>query len=478
MRLSATVSAGRLAPQNPAPCRAMSFVPAQANAVRRNCRSRGKSDGLLAPQNPPPCRATPFAPAQAVLGLRRLCRSRGKSGGLLGLLKLGRPFATALLLTCATGYGAPNIVPDPPSISAKSYVLMDGQTRRILSERDGDEPLPPASLTKIMTSFVVAAELAAGRISLDDQVPISVKAWRTGGSKMFVREGTEVALADLLRGIIIQSGNDASVAVAEYIGGAEDAFADMMNIYAKELGMSATRFVNATGLPDDGHYSSAKDLSILAAALIERFPEHYRMYSEKSFQYGEIERPQPNRNRLLWRDKSVDGVKTGLTGAAGYCLVASALRDGTRVIATVMGALSDEDRMRDAQKLLAYGFRYFETHDLYDAGESLATPRVWYGTVDKVAVGIDRPIRLTVPRGRYDELNAVLDVPDEIEAPIALGDPLGTVRITLDDETLVERPLVAQAVVPEAGFFARRGDDIKRFMSGLFGDSSDDTARP
>ena len=385
-----------------------------------------------------------------------------------------RTVAVALaVLVSAAVRSAPAIVPDPPSISAKSYILMDGQTRTILAERDSEEPLPPASLTKIMTSYVAAAELAAGRIALDDQVPISVKAWRTSGSKMFVREGTEVSLSDLLRGIVVVSGNDASVAVAEYIAGAEDAFADMMNLHAKDLGMSGSRFVNSSGLPDDGHYSSAKDMAILSAALIERFPEHYRMYSERSFQYGEIERPQINRNRLLWRDKSVDGVKTGMTEAAGFCLVASALREGTRLIAAVMGAENDEDRLRDTQKLLAYGFRYFETHDLYRGGEPLATPRVWYGTVEEVAVGIDEPIRLTVPRGRYDDLSAVLDLPDDIEAPIDVGDSLGVVRVTLDDEILAERSLLAQTAVAEAGFFARRGDDLERFFGGLFGDSDD-----
>ena len=381
--------------------------------------------------------------------------------------------AAVVVLVAVAVRGAPDIVPDPPSISAKSYILMDGQTRTILAERDSEEPLPPASLTKIMTSFVAAAELAAGRIALDDQVPISVKAWRTSGSKMFVREGTEVSLSDLLRGIVVVSGNDASVAVAEYIAGAEDAFADMMNLHADDLGMTTTRFVNSSGLPDDGHYSSAKDMAILSAALIERYPEHYSMYSEKSFQYGEIERPQVNRNRLLWRDKSVDGVKTGMTEAAGFCLVASALREGTRLIAAVMGAENDEDRLRDTQKLLAYGFRYFETHDLYSADETLDTPRVWYGTAEEVAVGIDDPIRLTLPRGRYEDLSAVLDIPDDIEAPVAVGDVLGVVRVTLDDEILAERSLMAQTAVAEAGFFSRRGDDFARFFDGLFGDSDD-----
>ena len=405
--------------------------------------------------------------------LARRSRRRVRPKGTANARASGTFAAALVVLVAATVRSAPAIVPDPPSISAKSYILMDGHTRTVLAERDSGEPLPPASLTKIMTSFVAAAELAAGRVALDDQVPISVKAWRTRGSKMFVREGTEVALSDLLRGIVVVSGNDASVAVAEYIAGAEDAFADMMNRYAKDLGMTNTRFVNSSGLPDDGHYSSAKDMAILSASLIERFPEHYLMYSEKSFQYGEIERPQVNRNRLLWRDKSVDGVKTGMTEAAGFCLVASALREGTRLIAAVMGADNDEDRLRDTQKLLVYGFRYFETHDLYRGGEPLATPRVWYGTVEEVAVGIEEPIRLTVPRGRYDDLSAVLDIPDDIEAPIAVGDSLGVVRVTLDDDILAERSLLAQTAVAEAGFFARRGDDLARFFGGLFGDSDD-----
>lgn len=426
-------------------------------AARRNRRARKHSEFEAAAYLPPACRST----------------RTDRSWGTANVCTYRTVAAALVVLVAATVRSAPAIVPDPPSISAKSYFLMDGHTRTVLAERDSDEPLPPASLTKIMTSYVAAAELAAGRIALDDQVPISVKAWRTQGSKMFVREGTEVSLSDLLRGIIVVSGNDASVAVAEYIAGAEDAFADMMNLHAKDLGMTMTRFVNSSGLPDDGHYSSAKDMAILSAALIERYPEHYLMYSEKSFQYGEIERPQVNRNRLLWRDKSVDGVKTGMTEAAGYCLVAAALRDGTRLIAAVMGAENDEDRLRDTQKLLAYGFRYFETHDLYSGGEPLDTPRVWYGTVEEVAVGIDEPIRLTVPRGRYNDLSAVLDIPDDLEAPIALGDVLGVVRVTLDDEILAERSLTAQTAVAEAGFFSRRGDDFERFFDGLFGDSDD-----
>ena len=375
-----------------------------------------------------------------------------------------------------SAFAATGTIPEPPSIASKSHILMDAETLHVMAEHDADAPLPPASLTKIMTSYIAASELASGRIATDDDVPISVKAWRTGGSKMFVREGTTVKLIDLLRGIVIQSGNDASVAVAEYIGGGEDAFADMMNHEARALGMQSSRFVNATGLPDDGHYSSARDMAFLSAALIKRFPDHYRLYAEKSFQYGEIERPQYNRNKLLWRDKSVDGVKTGLTEAAGYCLVASALRDGTRLIAVVMGAESDEQRTRDAQKLLAYGFRYFQTRELFGADAIVASPQVWYGTVDSVEVTLRQPVRVTVPRGNADKIEAVVDLPQDLEAPIATGDVVGTLRVALEGEVLLERPLVARSEVPEAGFFDKLWDGISLMFKNLFSD--DDVATP
>ena len=375
--------------------------------------------------------------------------------------------ATFVLIAglAGTAQAAPNIIPDPPPISSKSYVLMASETGRVLAERDAAAPLPPASLTKIMTSYVAAAELAAGRIALDADVPISVKAWRTGGSRMFVREGTTVKLEDLLRGIVIQSGNDESVAVAEFIAGDEDAFGDMMNVHAKELGLKNSRFVNSTGLPDDGHYSSAEDLALLSAALIERYPDHYAMYSERSFAYGDID--QPNRNKLLWRDKSVDGVKTGMTDAAGFCLVASASRDGTRLIAATMGADSDGQRFQDAQKLIAYGFRYFENRQLYEAGEVLATPEVWYGVEDTVAVRIDDALTITMPRGRYDDLEAAVDLPRDLEAPIDAGAAVGSVRVTLDEEVLAEIPLVAESAVPEANVFARMGDAVYLFFRDL-----------
>ena len=368
---------------------------------------------------------------------------------------------------------APSLIPDIPPISSKGYILMDANTRHVIAEKDSDTPLPPASLTKIMTSYVAASEIAAGRARLDDQVPISVKAWRTGGSKTFVREGTKVRLEDLLRGIVIQSGNDASVALAEFFGGDEDGFANMMNSHVKELGLTATHFVNATGLPAEGHYSSARDLAMLSAELIRRHPKHYAMYSEKSFKYGDIK--QPNRNRLLWRDKTVDGVKTGLTDAAGYCLVASALRDDTRFIVVTMGAETDNARFRDAQKLLAYGFRYFESRQLYAAGEVVTTRPVWYGEADEVSATTAEPVRVTMPRGRHEDLQAVIDLPADLQAPIGAGEQLGLVRVSLDGESLVEIPLVADATVAEAGAFSKVGDWFYLLFRDLLGlDSGDE----
>ena len=375
--------------------------------------------------------------------------------------------ASAALATTAGAAGAPNTVPNPPAISSKSFILMDADTRHVVAELDSNKPLPPASLTKIMTSYVAASELAAGRVKANDEVPVSVKAWRTGGSKMFIREGTTVSLENLLRGIVIQSGNDASVAVAEYIGGDENGFANMMNAHAEELGLANSQFTNATGLPDDNHYSSTRDMAVLTAELIARHPDHYAMYRERSFEYGGIR--QANRNRLLWRDKSADGVKTGLTDAAGYCLVASARRDGTRFIVATMGARTDDARFSDAQKLLAYGFRYYESQSLYDADEVVATRRVWYGVTDSVTARVREPVRVTIPRGRFKDLDAVVDLPAHLEAPVAAAEPIGFVRITLAGEVLAEAPLTADIGVEEAGVFSKMGDWFYLLFRDLLG---------
>ena len=293
------------------------------------------------------------------------------------------------------------VIPPPPSVAASSHLLLDFETSRILTENNADEPLPPASLTKIMTVFIIAGEIAAGRLTLDELVTVSTNAWQTPGSRMFLKEKSQVPVLDVLKGIIIQSGNDASVALAEHVAGSEGAFADMMNQQAQLLGMVSSQFQNATGLPAAGHYTTARDLTVLTQAMIREFPELYALYSERKFTHNEIE--QPNRNRLLWRDRTVDGVKTGHTEAAGYCLVASAERDDMRLVSVVMGTDSDEARMRESQKLLSYGFRYFETRSLYSADDVLKTARVWYGEKDQLALGLAKPVVLTIPRGSYDD---------------------------------------------------------------------------
>jgi serine-type D-Ala-D-Ala carboxypeptidase (penicillin-binding protein 5/6) len=370
-------------------------------------------------------------------------------------------------LLAAAAHAAAPIIPPPPSVAASSYLLMDADTRRVLVEYNSHEPLPPASLTKIMTSYLAAVELHAERISHDDQVPVSVKAWQTGGSRMFIREGTTVRLEDLLRGVIIQSGNDASVALAEHIAGSESAFADMMNQQAVQLGMQNTSFRNATGLPAEDHYTTAWDLALLSRAMIQRFPEHYAMYSERSFEFNNI--TQQNRNRLLLRDRTVDGMKTGHTEAAGYCLVTSALRDNMRLITVVMGTDSDEARMRETQKLLSYGFRYFETQRVYEAGTPLKTTPLWYGMEDEIQLGVTEDVYVTIPRGHYEDLQAELQVARVIEAPVEQGQEFGELRLRFDDETIYRAPLVALSQAEEAGLFSRLGDGIYLFFSNLLG---------
>ena len=366
-----------------------------------------------------------------------------------------------------TATAAPIIIPAAPQIGAESYLLIDAATGDVLASENARMRLPPASLTKIMTSYIIADEIEQGRITQDDRVPISVKAWRMEGSRMFIREGTEVSVADLLRGIVIQSGNDASVAMAEYIAGDEEAFAGLMTQTAKSLEMNNTNFMNATGLPDEMHYTTAEDLAVLTRALINRFPEHYAIYSEKYFSYNDIR--QANRNALLWRDDSVDGVKTGHTQAAGYCLVASAMENDTRLISVVMGARDERTRAAESQKLLNYGFRYYETVNLYAAGSSLKRVRVWSGLHESLEVGLDDAITLTIPRGGRDQLKAEINLQDVIEAPIERGQSLGALTLSLGDEMLVERPVVALNPVQEAGWLSSTLDDVQLMFIDLTG---------
>jgi len=358
------------------------------------------------------------------------------------------------------------MIPSPPSLEASSWILLDANSGEVLVEHNADERLPPASLTKMMTAYIVEKEIDDGNISDDDMVTISEHAWRTGGSRMFVREGTRVKVDDLLHGVVIQSGNDASVALAEYVAGSESSFADLMNQQAQRMGLENTHFANATGLPHEDHYSSARDLATIARHIIRDYPDHYQIYSKKYFTYNDIR--QPNRNRLLWRDPAVDGLKTGHTEEAGYCLVSSAKQDDMRLISVVMGTQSDEARAQESQKLLSYGFRFFDTFKLYQRGAVLNQPRIWGGARDNLKLGVTQDIYLTVPQGRRDEMTAKLNIPETIKAPVQAGQQLGSLQVKLGDKVIREQPLVALQSVEQGGFFKRIWDAIVLFVTGLF----------
>lgn len=371
-----------------------------------------------------------------------------------------------VFLFAAFTHAAPSIIPQPPVLAASSYILLDANSGEVLVEHNADEVLPPASLTKMMTSFIVTEELAYGNIKEDDRTRISVKAWKAEGSRMFIREGTYVKVGDLLKGVIIQSGNDASIALAEYISGTEEAFVDVMNQYAAQLGMVNTRFKNATGLPAKGHASTARDLSKLAKHIISDHKEYYPLYKEKKFTYNNIE--QSNRNLLLFWDPRVDGLKTGHTDEAGFCLVSSAEEDGMRLIAVVMGAKSERARARESQKLLTYGFRYFESHKLYDSQETLQNHRVWMGQQDELALGVKDGAYITIPRGQKGNLDVQYSIDDVIKAPVIKGMEYGHMTVSLGEKVLMDKPLIALEAIDEAGFFSRLLDYIKLFFYSLF----------
>jgi len=359
--------------------------------------------------------------------------------------------------------------PPPPGIDAKSWVLMDYASGQILAGSNEDERVAPASITKVMTSYAVSAELAHGKIHMNDEVFISERAWRSGGagtdgSTSFLQLNSKVALKDLLYGMIIQSGNDAAIALAEHTAGSEETFAQLMNQYAAQLGMKGTHYVDSSGLPNPEHYTTARDVALLSRALIHDFPEEYKIYAVKDFEWNGIK--QHNRNTLLWRDSTVDGIKTGHTSEAGFCLATSAMRGDQRLIAVVMGAPSEKQRADDNQELLNYGFRFFETHKLYAAGKALTTPELWKGAAPTVALGVTDDVLVTLPRGRYGDLKASVDVPARLVAPFQKGQKVGTLKVLLDGKTLVEQPLVSLDDAPEGGFFKRLSDGVWMWFKG------------
>ncbi len=367
-----------------------------------------------------------------------------------------------LLLTmlCTTIASAqqPRPTPAAPVIGAKSYLLIDATTGHELASLDPDAQNPPASLTKLMTEYVVFSALRDGQITMEDEVTVSEKAWRMEGSRMFIEVGKQVKVEDLLMGMIVQSGNDASVALAEHVAGSESVFAEMMNQQAQQIGMLSSHFVNATGLPDENHYTTARDLATLARRMVQDFPEYYKMHSVKEFTYNDIR--QPNRNALLWRDPTVDGLKTGHTDEAGYCLVASAERDGMRVVSVVMGTASEKARATGSQALINYGFRFFETRLLFKAGQEISTVRVWKSAHETSALGVTDDLYITVPRGSYDKLESTLDVPAIVEAPLATGQPVAYLKVSLQGEQLLNQPLRAIEDNPVGSIWQRLSDSV------------------
>ena len=366
--------------------------------------------------------------------------------------------ALGLVATQTTRAAAPPI-PPPPAVEARSYLLEDFNSGRIIVDHGMDDRIEPASLTKLMTAYIVYSEIKDGRIKLTDKVTVSKKAWRTGGSKMFIEVNSRVSVENLLKGMIIQSGNDASIALAEYAAGSEDAFASLMNQYAERLGMEQTHFVNATGLPNPEHYTTAHDLGILARVLIHDYPDHYTWYSQHKFRYNGIE--QYNRNKLLWRDPSVDGLKTGHTESAGYCLVASAKQGDMRLISVVLGTKSEDARANESRKLLNYGFRFYETHKLYTAGQTVTSPQIWKGDVKAIPLGLRSDLYVTIPHQQYPNLKASMNISTPIIAPVRKNENLGNMKVTLDGETVAERPLYAIRNVGEGSLSSRLIDEVK-----------------
>jgi D-alanyl-D-alanine carboxypeptidase (penicillin-binding protein 5/6) len=354
--------------------------------------------------------------------------------------------------------------PTPPSLAASSWLLIESGSGQILAAQAPEQRLEPASLTKLMTAYLTFAALRQGTIKLDQMIPVSESAWRTGGSRMFIQVGTQVSVEDLIKGIIVQSGNDACVALSEAVAGAEENFVQMMNKEAQRLGMKASSFRNSTGLPDPQHYTTASDLATLGGALIRDFPEYYaKYYSLKEFRYNKI--TQPNRNRLLFIDTSVDGVKTGHTDAAGYCLISSAKRGPRRLLSVVLGTASDKVRAQESLKLLNYGFQFFEAVPLYAKGEAVASLKVWKGQQGSIKVGFTNDLMVAVPKGLAAKVKTEFVPPKTLIAPLAQGLVLGTMKVTLDGKPFGEFPVVALEGVEQAGIFGRAIDSVRLWFN-------------
>lgn len=362
------------------------------------------------------------------------------------------------------------IIPSPPTVDSKGYILMDANTGTILAGKNIDNRMPPASLTKLMTLYQIASALQANRLHLNDQITISEHAWRTGGSKMFVKVGDQVPVNALIQGIAVVSGNDACVAMAEHLAGTEESFADLMNHSAKILNMQNTHYTDATGLPDPNHYTSPRDLALLTKAIINQFPSYYGWYSQKEFQYNGIK--QPNRDILLWRDPSIEGMKTGHTEEAGYCLVSTASRNGMRLISVVMGSSSTKARADASLALLNFGFRFYESKKIFAANTPIKQPRIWFGQKRELPVGVLKDIYLTLPTGQFDRMQATISVDNWIKAPIQKGQSLGNITLKLNDKNYLSEPLVALEDDPKAGFFKRIKDQIALMFNKMLHKSS------
>ena len=362
------------------------------------------------------------------------------------------------LLFSSLIYAGVTAIPAPPGIKANAYLLQDFDSGKILASKNIDQKMSPASLTKMMTVHVVSNELGSGRITLDDEVLVSKKAWKMPGSRMFIEVNKKVSVGDLLKGVIIQSGNDASVALAEYVSGSEEVFVEFMNQYASKLGMSNSHFMNSTGLPDEQHYTTVKDMAILADALIRDVPEIYALHSVKEFTFNKI--TQQNRNKLLWRDPDVDGIKTGHTEAAGFCLVASAKKENMRLISVVMGSESEGAREKATQSLLGYGFRFYETYKLYGANENITSVKVWKGDTEALVLGLDTDLYVTFLRGQKNQLRTEFNLSEKYIAPVNRGNVLGNLKITLADEDIADAKLIALQSVYEGSVIVRLKDNF------------------